>query len=52
MELSEQQQVRVAVVYFSALAPLVLLVGLWLAGRLATWVAAAYALSFAACAIG
>lgn len=51
-ELSDAQRFRVAVVYVSALAPLLLLGSAALAGRLPRWIAAAYVASFAVCALG
>ncbi len=52
MELTPEEMRRVFVVYSSALAPPIILFAQWLRGRLESWFALFYAISFAVCAFG
>jgi hypothetical protein len=52
MELTEQQAFVVRNLYLMALAPLAVVLGLHLLGRLPRWVVAVYAYSFLICALG
>jgi len=52
MELTEQQAFVVRNLYVTALAPLVIVLGLYWLGRLPKWVMAVYVGSFAICAAG
>jgi hypothetical protein len=52
MSLTDQQWGTVITVYLSSVVPALLIVGLYLAGRLPRWLFALFAVSFIACAVG